>query len=298
MKQVFYIILLLLGGVLTANAQITPNNIQETISDEDAFLDSLAMLFPEKNATLSFRVGFTNHAYFAGRDYGIKQSMLMPSITYQHSSGVYADLTGLSFSQSTPKYELTMASVGYLGTIGSNFWFFGEYSRTFLTKPDPEYPNPIPNALTLYGMYDLGKIMPSVAYAFMFGDETTHRVIPSISGYFAKKTSGFIDRISFSPGISATLGNTKSYYFTYVPTVVRFTQPPFIRTVLDPVLQANDHFGLMAVTISTPVTFRSKSLRFTLTPNFIKPVRLYPDEDINTKRKFNVSASIFYTLGL
>ncbi len=288
----------MLGCLGSVTAQVIPDPIQETISDEDAFLDSLALLFPEQNSSLSFRLGFTNHAYFAGRDYGIKQSMLMPSISYQHSSGLYADLTGLSFSQSTPMYELTMASVGYLGTVGENFWFFGEYSRTFLTKPDPEYPNPIPNALTLYGMYDFGKVMPSVAYAFMFGDENAQRIIPSISGYFAKKTKGFIDRISFSPSVSATIGNAKSYYFTYVPTVIRSPQFPFIQTVLNPILNENDHFGLMAFTISTPVTFRMKSLRFTLTPNFIKPVRLYQAEDISVGRKLNFSASLFYTLGL
>ncbi|MFN8357033.1 MAG: hypothetical protein U0Y10_21445 [Spirosomataceae bacterium] len=296
MKKI-YLLLLLYGFYWTSSvAQVTtPNNIQEALSDEDAFLDSLSWLYPEKTGTLSFRLGYTNHAYFAGRDYDIKQYMLMPSITYQHKSGVYADLSGLSYSQSNPMYEMTMASVGYMGIVGSNFWFFGEYSRTFLTKPDPDNPNPIPNALTVFAMYDLGKVMPSVAYAYMFGDETTQRIIPSVSGYFAKKLNGFIDRITFSPGISVTLGTTNSYYFNYVPTPNPGRFPP---VTLTPTLYATEHFGVMAYTLSAPVSFRMKSLRLTFTPNLIKPVKLYSAEDITTNRKVNFSVSLYYSLGI
>ena len=290
-------------------------------------IDSLLQL--EENSSITFRLAYTSKALFAGRDFGITQTALMPDITYYHKSGLYAELTGLSYSKSTPKYELTFLSAGYTGFVG-NLLYSAEISKTFYTQPDPENPNPLPYALALTGSYDIGKISTNLGYTFMFGSETAHRINFGPS-FFKKWTNiGFIDRLSINPGLNLVLGNQSSNYSqnwntiasginTSTGTGTGFNAlaaqrqlnnpnlPAVIRQRLIAMLKKNgttanvataptNYFGLMAYDLSLPLSATVGAIRFSLTPHIIKPVKLFSTEDISTKLNSYFSFSVTYTL--
>ncbi len=293
--------------LLTARAfsQVMPEKALKVAesADEAAFLDSLAeYYFAELPSNLTIRMGFTPHVYFAGRDYGINQYSFMPSITYNHKSGLYADITGISYSSSAPMYEITLASVGYMGMAGSNFLYFGEYSRSFYLDATANAANTVPNSISAFATYDLGGITPILGYSLLFGSESVHRIMPGISTRFKTGKVGFINNISFSPSISATLGSSKSYSNTVQTTIqTRIKQilagrgggaiptPTVVETV-------QNNFGLMAFTVALPIAITVQNFRISITNNFIKPVKLYSTEDITTKWVYGLNASISYSV--
>lgn len=294
-----------------ASAQINnlPTEIIDTQKNEDALLDSIAtLLFDNSSAhTLMARVGFTDKALFAGRSYGQNQSLLVPSLTYMHKSGFYGELAGFSYSQSQPRYQLTMASVGYVGTISSKFTYLGEYSKSFYTKTDSFAS--LSNSLTVYGSYRLGKYDLSLNYSFLFGNGSySHLLVPSISRTFVtKKPWKFVDQLRFTPSVSATFGNYNSFsnYGSGNPFLNGDTTgltiggnprwasssspgtrpswlgsgPPSWVTNGGTTQSANQtQFGAMAYTLSLPVSVKIRDFNVNFTTNLTKPVALSASE--------------------
>jgi hypothetical protein len=280
-----------------ANSKITVK--PTATSTEDDFLDSLAMYFDDAlPSSITIRMGYSPQAYFAGRDYGIKQYSFSPSIMYSHSSGLYADVTGLGYSSSVPMYEVTLASLGYMGMKG-DFLYFGEYSRSFYT--DATATNSLPNSISLFGIYDYRNIIPMVGYSLLFGSDTpTTRIILGLSTRLKTKKIGFIDNITFSPGISATLGTSKSYSNTIqsrIQTIIKQGGPGRGGIVTPVVVETvTNNFGIMAYTLALPVALTIKKFRMSITGNFIKPVKTYSAEDITTKWVFGVNTSLSYSI--
>ena len=158
----------------------------------------------ELPSDLIFRIDYYSKVLTAGRDFGTSQYGISPSITYYHKSGIYGGLTSNLYSQSEPRYAMTDVTLGY-----SNFFKFAEnwsYTATF----DHYFFNPtsnlLSNSLAVYTNYDFGKVNVGTSYSFFFGgNETGNRINPSIGGYFKIKNVGFIDKITFSPTLSATI---------------------------------------------------------------------------------------------
>lgn len=324
--KLFASFLLVCSLILTANAQ------KPTLSIEE--IDSLLQL--EDQSYMTFRLAFANKALFAGRDFGTNQSLLMPDITYFHKSGLYAELTGLSYSKSTPQYELTYLSAGYTGFVG-NLLYSAELSRTFYTQPDPDNPNPLPNGLMLSGSYDIKKVSVNLGYTLMFGSETAHRITFGPS-YFQKWTNlGWLDRLSINPSLNLIIGTQSSNYGqiwnsyasnlnptlgtgtvgagainvqTALANLANPNLPPIVRQNIlrrlklagvNPGANTNttttqNYFGLMACDVSLPISATKGDFRLSFTPHLIKPVKLYSSEDISVKLAHYFSLSLTYTL--
>ncbi len=182
-----------------------------------------------KQSQLALRLGFTSDVVNAGRDLGINQNGLLPGISYFHSSGVFASLTGYWNSQSDPKYNLTVASLGYFGELGKKLTYSLSYEHSFYAnsvivevETDPltdeiaeildtsveiQSDNSLTSNASAGLLYDFKKFYVSTDYSLFFGNDVAHRWDWRITGNFRKKNILGFDRITLLPSISILMGN-------------------------------------------------------------------------------------------
>lgn len=337
----FFLLLCCFFAAFRSIAQVLPTPpALDFQRDDAALLDSIALLLYGQEHTshaLSMRLGYTNKVLYAGRNYGVNQALMMPSLTYSHKSGWYGDLAGFSYSQSQPRYELTMISAGYIGAIGKKFLYIGEYSRSFFTKPDSN--TALSNALTFYGAYSIGEYTSTLTYSTLFGNgSTSSLLVPSFSRAFTFSKLGFIDKITITPSVSASIGSINSFSNTFNPLLNGnpFTNgsmidtaalrnsgwsggrppwatgntsgtgtygrpsgasgpPAWVTNAQNPNLAVNK-FGVMAYTLSLPISIKIKNCNTSFTPSFIKPVRLSSFESLNPRPQFNFTVGVTYGL--
>lgn len=306
-KIIVYCIFWSVGFSLSA--QVSTENKRTMTDDEmDSLIDSILINKP----TSEFNIGFNyqSRTLFAGRDLGVKQWNSVFNATYYHWSGLYADFSGFMYSKSDPKFQMTSLSVGYLGDLTDELSIMADVGRMIETKPDPDFPNLLPYWASASLNYSFGKLSTMADYTLMFGGEKASRFRVGASYYQSYKNVGFIDRISITPRLTTIYGNqdiTYSQYWTggtlYTTDGITSTplRNPFgqLLTKLGKRQQAlngtKSYFGLMAVDIACGVSVTEHNFRVSLTPHLVKPVRLYPGEDINTNWQFYYGLSCAYT---
>lgn len=311
MKPRFHLLILLffLGIHTSINAQTaSEKHISMSDSEMDNLIDSLLMDKPTSEFNIG--IGYQNRTLFAGRDLGIKQWNSVINASYYHWSGLYADLSGFLYGQSSPKLQMTALSLGYMKDITDDFSVSADIGKMIETNPDPNFPNQLPYWTSLSLSYNINKFMPNADYTLFLGNETAKRLRLGISYYQSYKEVGFLDRISLSPRITTIFGNQDITYAQYwaggslytTDSATAIVRNPFNQklTRLGKRLQAlqnssQSYFGLMAVDVVMGISAIKNNFRLTFTPHLVKPVRLYVGEDISVNWQFYVGVSCGYT---
>lgn len=264
-------------------------------------------------AELNVRLNYTSRAVFSGRDFGVREWLSTPSITYYAKSGFYADISGYYLSQSLPHYELTALSVGYLGILNSYFAVSGELSRTLLSQKGQ--PNLLPYSADASLSYNLSPVFSATTdYNLLFGNATAHRLRLSVSAYASKKlvSSSFgLKRISVIPALTAIMGTETSAYNLYQPAAVTGAVPTAATTrlarirqrllarrnsALAPADAGYNGFGLMALDLSVPIRITFTNFRIGLTNHLVRPFKLYDDEDLSTDALYYADISVTWII--
>jgi hypothetical protein len=246
---------------------------------------------------LSIRLSFLNRALSYGRDFGINQSALTASATYFHKTGLFTALTGYWYSECDPKYSLTLLSLGYNGDLTDNLTYSVSYDRYFFNGST----GLISNGLNAFANYDFGYFNISASYGYLFGQEKAHNASLNLAGFWKIKEVGFIDKITFTPNVSALFG-TESVPLGRFPEnqFIKANQRPWVqrrlanrnRPITQPtVTTTKNTFGLMAWNFAIPVRFTVGFFRLGLTWNYVIPVKL-PNEDYDNPTPagfFNIS---------
>ncbi|MFN8357367.1 MAG: hypothetical protein U0Y10_23120 [Spirosomataceae bacterium] len=298
----------------------------------DSFLDSLVTYFDQSESPrhfLSVRAKYTNRALFAGRDFGTTQSLVMPSVSYWHKSGFYADFTGYLYSQSTPKYQFSNVSLGYMGSLNSQFMFSLEYGRSFAASKDIS--TALANSISVQGNFTHHKLSASLSYSYYFDNtQTSSLLVPSVGLNFSTKKIGFIDKITIQPNLNAMFGNTNSFLNTYSFTVPTASDssgtptwgsgpPPWVKADSSQIGQrpswvtsggrpqwgsgnpylttSQSTFGLLSVGLSVPVVIKVKQTTVTFTPNLTKAFASNMYEQVIAKPQFNFSIGLSHSFG-
>ena len=261
---------------------------------------------------LNIRVNYISRAVFSGRDFGVREWLSTPSITYYAKSGFYADISGYYLSQSLPHYELTALSAGYLGIVNSYFAVSGELSRTILSQKGQQ--NLLPYSADAAVTYNISPLLSTTAdYNLLFGNATAHRLRLSMSAYASRSMapSGFgLKRISLIPALTAILGTETSAYNLYQPATVTGSAPATatrlarIRQRLlarkngaAPATDAGySGFGLMALDLSVPIRATFTGFRIGLTNHLVRPFKLYADEDLSTDVLYYADISLTWII--
>lgn len=249
-------------------------------------IDSLLMLEElEQRSQLAVRVGYNSNVFSVGRTLGIEQFGLSPSVSYYHKSGAYADVTGYWSKDFEPAYYLTILSAGYLHTFSKYFSVIGNYDRyIYNTSIDDQYIS-FKNTLSVTPYFDYKFLSLRTDYSFYFGNQTAHRIMPSLSLNAVKRKFIGIDKISFSPGFYLLLGNEKS------TEIVPDNSPEGYSLV------EKNVFGIMNYAFTAPVYITHQDFSFFVGYTYSIPKKL-SNEIIVPEKSGYISAGITYYIDL
>lgn len=181
-------------------------------------IDSLMLLEEQDNhSQLAVRLAYNSNVFSTGRTLGIEQFGLMPSVSYYHKSGLFADVTGFWSKDFEPKYYLTVLSGGYMHTFSKYFSVTGNYDRYFYNSDIPDQAIDFKNTLGITPYFDYKFLSARVDYSFYFGNQTAHRIMPSLGLNLTKRNFLGIQRIRFLPAAYLLFGNTISTQATVNP---------------------------------------------------------------------------------
>ena len=219
MKSLFPILFFCLA--LVAHDTYAQKSLEEQLSDLDAELDaifanksdsiSLTSLLNQlletspKYSELQLGLAYSSRVTSAGREFGVDQQGITPRVSFYHYSGVYGDISGFWNSDLDPKYNLSVATLGYLGRFNKQLSYGLSYDHSFYNDQSEDYT--LTNSLSASATYDFKHFYSGVDYSFSFGTETAHRFIWNLTGKIKLKGFGPFKSISLLPSIAVLFGN-------------------------------------------------------------------------------------------
>lgn len=179
----YLLILVYIAGLLVANSQELPtktNEVDEMLDEllmEESFNDIVASL-----ANLQFlyvSVNFNTNTYFSGRDINVDQFNLTPQITYMHSKGFYASVSGIMYSKFIPNWDVTIATAGFGKNFGKNkiFRYNGSLSAYLYANNNVDDLYNSAASISLGVQNKNRSLGTQVASSYYFGGEPTYQVI-------------------------------------------------------------------------------------------------------------------------
>lgn len=150
--------------------------IDEFLLEEES-LDQMLASFTDYSF-LYLSVNYNSDTYFSGRDIDIDQYNIVPQLTYMHSKGFYAGISGIYYEEFSPHWDVTTLTAGYGNSLGKKkLWrYFGSYSHYFYAN---DYEN-LYNSTINAGLSIRNKnrnIGTQLSGAYYFGDEVTYQIV-------------------------------------------------------------------------------------------------------------------------
>lgn len=246
-----------------------PSDSLLTLSDSLSIfrlLDSLMSLEDALTSQLAVRMAYNSNVLSAGRTLGIDQFGLAPGLSYYHKSGLFADVSSYWSNDFEPNYYLTVLSAGYMHIVNKTISIMGSYDRYFYHFDGNEY-LPYENTLTISPFFDFNYVALRTDYAYYFGNQNAHRIMPSMQLNLAKKKWLGIDKISFTPGVFVMFGNEE---LTEVEIDFPRTRFEALRnyqkygTTYRIIVNERNVFGLMNYSFSFPLNITHKNWSFSM----------------------------------
>lgn len=243
-----------------------------------------------KTSQLALKAGYNSQVLNAGRSFDIDQFGFSYGIAFYHYSGFYGDLTGYSNSQNDPRYYLNLATIGYIGTLGSNWSYMASYDHYFYRENAADSPLSVyTDGLNISLFSENDPFESSLSYSMIFGDTlTAHRIQWAVNYNLTIDDVWFFDNIILTPIFSMTFGNGTSFLLPYSQENLRrfragLAEPEEINT-----------FGLLNYTLSAPISFSIKNLNVLLAYQFNIPIELPgQNEELENTGFISLSASYF-----
>ncbi|HSQ46405.1 MAG TPA: hypothetical protein VLM44_05735 [Lutibacter sp.] len=286
-----YIALLLwLTGITFAYSQepTKAKEIDDLIDElfmEDDIINELTASF-KNYQFLYVSATYNSDTYFSGRDIGIDQYNITPQITYAHSNGIFASLSGIYYSQFEPKWDVTTATLGFGRNIGENklFKYSVSYSKYFYANDlDNIYTNTINAGLGVRNKKR--NIGTQISASYLFGEdqsfEIASRSFVDVNLLKTKKTS-----LNFKPQLNIVAGKQT------IELARIYNQDGQILTEYT----ENDVFDLINTQINLPLQFSTNSFDFEAGYNINFPNAL--GDESNLKNTGFFSFSVGYLIDL
>jgi len=279
----YLVLLLWLSGLFFAQAQeLTKekeiNDLIEEFFMEDEVINELTASL-KNSQFLYVSATYNSDTYFSGRDIGIDQYNITSQITYAHSNGIFASLSGIYYSEFVPKWDVTTATLGFAKNIGEKklFKYSASYSRYF-------YGNDIDNIYTNTLNAGLGvrnkkrTIGTQLSGSYLFGEEQSFEIASrsfvDINLLKTKKT-----RLKFKPQLNIIAGKQT------IELARIYNQDGQMLTEY----KENDVFDLINTQINLPLQFSTNSFDFEAGYNINFPNALGDESNLKNTGFFNFS---------
>lgn len=265
-----------------------------------SLLDSLLALEDLRSSALILRMGYVSQILNAGRDMGIEQYGVTPGISYYHKSGAFGDIAGYWNSETTPGYNLTTLTLGYLTTLTPSWSLILSYDHAFYHHEDSLrlnnlFNNTIHLSSNLYWKF----LETGLDYSFIFGDDNAHRMRWHLAALVSFRNVGIFNRISVSPTFSMLFGNQKIISNRF-PYWRQLTDRQRFRVLQNGTVllltEEDDVFGLMSYDLSLPIILRSGAWGLSFSYHYNIPVALPGEFNSNLRDNQFFSASLSYSI--
>jgi len=259
--------------------------LDELFFNDQQFLDELLDSNFSYNS-LYTSVSYNSNTYFSGRDSGIDQFNIIPQVSYYHSSGFNATVSGIYYQNFDPSWDFTSVSVGYFNTLDKQkkiIYNLG-YTHFFYTDGYDIFTNSLDISLGIRNKKRT--IGTTIAGAYLFGTEESYQIV---SNTFASITLIRIPNfaIRFRPNINFIIANQSITFDTVV--INSLLGPRIITTTLNV-------FDLLNTQITFPISFSTNSWDFELGYNLNLPKALSNETDLTTTGFFNFSVGYMFDL--
>ena len=258
--------------------------IDELFFYDQQFLDELI----EGGLTYNFlytSVSYNTNTFFSGRDSGTDQFNIIPQVSYYHSSGFNASISGIYYQNFAPAWDFTSVSVGYFNTIGKqkNFNYNLGYTHFFYSDDFDDFTNSIDLSV---GIRNIKRTLgTTLAASYLFGTNTSLQLVSnSFLNINLKRTSNLALR--FRPNISFIIAD-QTYTFS---SLIRSPLGPRIVTVVQEV------FDLLNTQLSFPLSLSTKSWDFEVGYHLNLPNAVSNESNLSNTNFF--SFSVGYLLDL
>lgn len=289
MKKYITLLLLLSGLAFAYSQEPTKekeiNDLIEELFMEDEVINELTASL-KNSQFLYVSATYNSNTYFSGRDIDIDQYNIIPQITYVHSNGIFASLSGIYYSEFVPKWDVTTATVGFGENIGKKklFKYSVSYSKYF-------YANDIDNIYTNTLNAGLGirnkkrNIGTQISASYLFGEDQSFQIASRSFADFNllknKKTS-----LKFKPQLNIVAGKQTIELARIVnqngQLVTEYTE--------------NDVFDLINTQINLPLIFSTNSFDFEAGYNINFPNAIGNESDLKNTGFFNFSVGYLFDL--
>ncbi|MGK0414194.1 MAG: hypothetical protein ACJA1B_002415, partial [Polaribacter sp.] len=150
--------------------------IDELFFDNQQFLGELI----EKRVSYNFlytSLSYNSNTFFSGRDVGTDQLNLIPQVSYYHSSGFNASISGVYYENFAPSWDFTSVSVGYFNAIGKekSFIYNIGYTKYFYSDSFDDFTNSLDFSL---GIRNKNRTLGSTFSAsYLFGSDEAYQLV-------------------------------------------------------------------------------------------------------------------------
>lgn len=289
MKNIFTL-LFLLSGIFTSFSQILPkteleieiekerNEILDELFQEDTEIDELIASLSNYHL-LYVSVNYNNETYFSGRDIGVDQYNLRPQITYLNSSGIFASLYGIYYSELQPNWDVTTATLGYSKNFGKakTYKYYGFYSKYFYTNNgDNLFSNVLNAGLSVRNKKS--SIGTQLTASYLFGNEQSFQIA----------STSYVNLL-FLKTRKSTLTFRPQLYIVVAKQTIELAQ---IYTHMGQVFttySTNDIFNLINTQLNIPLHFNTNSFDFELGYNINFPNAIGDETNLKNTGFFNFS---------
>lgn len=289
MNRIFYILFFLTGtfGVYSQEPVMEENEVDKVIdalfSNEEQLVGEL-MNSLSKYQMLYISLDYNSDSYFAGRDIGINQYNLVPQISYLHSSGLFASISGNYYSKFNPKLDVINATVGYGKNFGKHkkFRYSVYYAKYFYSDNDDNF---LDNAFSAsFGIKNKNKnIGTHLLISYLFGSEDAIQL-----------TSSSFSRIKILKTNNVTIDLRPQLSITAGKQTIELSR---ISNIDDSLLfYSEDVFELINTQLSIPIQLNLNSFDFEIGYNFNFANAIRGEDDLKNTNYFN--ASIAYLINL
>ncbi len=258
--------------------------IDELFFEDQQFLDELL----ESNFSYNFlytSVSYNSNTFFSGRDVGTNQFNMLPQISYYHSSGFNASISGIYYENYDPSWDFTSISLGYFNTIGDqkNVIYNIGYTKYFYTDDFDDFTNSLDFSL---GIRNKKRTLGStVSTSYIFGTDESYQIVSnSFTSLTLKRSSNLAVR--FRPNISFIISRQSFFFTKNLRTPNGFQSINFTQNVFD----------LLNTQISLPISITKNSWDFELGYNLNLPNAVAGETDLNTTGFFNLSIGYMFDL--
>jgi hypothetical protein len=213
------------------------------------------------------------------------QFNVIPQVSYYHSSGFNASISGIYYENFTPSWDFTSVSLGYFNTVGKqkNILYNLGYAKFFFSDDFDDFTNSLDVSL---GIRNKKRTLGStISASYLFGTDESYQIVSnSFVNFSLKRTANFAVR--FRPSITFIIAR-QSFFFTKLfrtpngPRFIEFTE---------------NVFDLLNTQLSFPISITTNSWDFELGYNLNLPNAVANETDLRTTGFFNLSVGYMFDL--